>query len=93
MKDGPAECRNRQPLGNISNLVTNRGLDDKKQPEICQLEEQVIDIDAADAGNELAVVEYVDELYKFYKLAEVCDCSSLLIYSSFFLFLYLYRYL
>ncbi|KAJ4824118.1 hypothetical protein Tsubulata_008865 [Turnera subulata] len=31
----------------------------------------VLDIDAADADNELAVVEYVDDMYKFYKLAEV----------------------
>ncbi|PSR86757.1 G2/mitotic-specific cyclin-2 like [Actinidia chinensis var. chinensis] len=30
----------------------------------------VEDIDAADADNELAVVEYVEDLYKFYKLTE-----------------------
>ncbi|XVE59869.1 hypothetical protein DITRI_Ditri05aG0081800 [Diplodiscus trichospermus] len=28
------------------------------------------DIDGADVGNELAVTEYVDDIYKFYKLAE-----------------------
>ncbi|CAJ1916054.1 unnamed protein product [Sphenostylis stenocarpa] len=32
--------------------------------------EQVIDIDAGDVDNELAAVEYVDDLYKFYKLVE-----------------------
>ncbi|KAK6942142.1 Cyclin, C-terminal domain [Dillenia turbinata] len=32
--------------------------------------EQIIDIDAADADNELAVVEYVEDMYIFYKLAE-----------------------
>ncbi|KAK6942140.1 Cyclin, C-terminal domain [Dillenia turbinata] len=32
--------------------------------------EQIVDIDAADANNELAVVEYVEDMYKFYKLAE-----------------------
>ncbi|CAM8968243.1 unnamed protein product [Rhodiola kirilowii] len=39
--------------------------------------ESVVDIDAADAGNELAAVEYVEDMYKFYKLIEeeikVCD--------------------
>ncbi|PIA53860.1 hypothetical protein AQUCO_00900447v1 [Aquilegia coerulea] len=32
--------------------------------------ETVVDIDAADAENELAAVEYVEDLYKYYKLAE-----------------------
>ncbi|KAK3019674.1 hypothetical protein RJ639_003218 [Escallonia herrerae] len=31
---------------------------------------QIKDIDAEDAKNELAVVEYVEDIYKFYKLAE-----------------------
>lgn len=31
-----------------------------------------VDIDAADVDDELAVVEYLDDLYKFYKLTEVC---------------------
>ncbi|KAL3533492.1 hypothetical protein ACH5RR_007013 [Cinchona calisaya] len=32
--------------------------------------EITVDIDAGDVNNELAVVEYVEDLYKFYKLAE-----------------------
>ncbi|KAI4300917.1 hypothetical protein L6164_034243 [Bauhinia variegata] len=32
--------------------------------------EQIVDIDAADAGNELAAVEYIEDIYKFYKLVE-----------------------
>ncbi|XP_021772223.1 G2/mitotic-specific cyclin S13-7-like [Chenopodium quinoa] len=32
--------------------------------------EQVVNIDAADADNELAVVEYVEEIYKFYRTTE-----------------------
>ncbi|KAL0337894.1 UNVERIFIED_CONTAM: G2/mitotic-specific cyclin-2 [Sesamum calycinum] len=32
--------------------------------------EQIINIDAADADNDLAVVEYVEEMYKFYKSVE-----------------------
>lgn len=29
------------------------------------------DIDAADVDNELAMVEYIDDIYKYYKLTEV----------------------
>ncbi|KAK6923859.1 Cyclin, N-terminal [Dillenia turbinata] len=32
--------------------------------------EEIVDIDSADVNNELAVVEYVEDIYKFYKLAE-----------------------
>ncbi|KAK4789709.1 hypothetical protein SAY86_017013 [Trapa natans] len=32
--------------------------------------EQIVDIDAADADNELAAVEYVEDLYRFYREAE-----------------------
>ncbi|XP_057786003.1 G2/mitotic-specific cyclin-2-like [Salvia miltiorrhiza] len=32
--------------------------------------EQKLDIDAADANNHLAVVEYIDEIYQYYKSAE-----------------------
>ncbi|KAL1548773.1 G2/mitotic-specific cyclin-2 [Salvia divinorum] len=32
--------------------------------------EQKVDIDSADANNHLAVVEYIDEIYQFYKSAE-----------------------
>lgn len=34
-------------------------------------EESLVNIDAADVENELAAVEYVDDIYKFYKLTEV----------------------
>lgn len=36
---------------------------------------QIVDIDAADTENELAVVEYVEDIYKFYKLVEVFSLS------------------
>lgn len=32
--------------------------------------EPIVNIDASDADNELAVVEYVDDIYKFYRLTE-----------------------
>jgi hypothetical protein len=34
-------------------------------------EEVAPDIDSCDAGNSLAVVEYVDEIYSFYRRSEV----------------------
>lgn len=34
-------------------------------------EVKIIDIDAADADNELAAVEYIEDMYKFFKLVEV----------------------
>jgi len=37
---------------------------------------QVFDIDAADVNNDLAGVEYVEDIYKFYKLVEVCIKSA-----------------
>lgn len=52
-------------------LQVSRGLIHKKQKE------HIVDIDAADANNELAVVEYVEDIYKFYKLIEVCQYFGL----------------
>ncbi|KAK9169364.1 hypothetical protein Syun_001504 [Stephania yunnanensis] len=36
----------------------------------CGVKQQIINIDAADAENHLAAVEYVEDMYKFYRLAE-----------------------
>lgn len=33
--------------------------------------EQIVNIDAPDAENELAAVEYIEDMYKFFKLVEV----------------------
>jgi G2/mitotic-specific cyclin-B, other len=35
------------------------------------LKDLVVNIDTADKDNELAVTEYVDDIYAFYKLSEV----------------------
>uniref|UniRef100_A0A803NB06 Uncharacterized protein n=1 Tax=Chenopodium quinoa TaxID=63459 RepID=A0A803NB06_CHEQI len=37
--------------------------------------EQVVDIDASDVDNELAVIEYVEDIYTFYKIAESRPCD------------------
>lgn len=42
-----------------------------KEIEMEDSEEVAPDIDSCDAGNSLAVVEYVDELYSFYRKTEV----------------------
>lgn len=45
-----------------------------------------VDIDNGDKKNPLAVVEYIDDLYNFYKKAEVISLLSLQIKSLFFFF-------
>ena len=42
-----------------------------KKIEMEDIEEAAPDIDSCDVGNSLAVVEYVDEIYRFYRRTEV----------------------
>jgi hypothetical protein len=42
-----------------------------KEIEMEDIEEAAPDIDSCDAGNSLAVVDYVDEIYRFYRKTEV----------------------
>jgi len=49
---------------------------------------EIADIDAGDANNELAAVEYLDDIYKFYKIVEVTITNMTLIYFSFYMFLF-----
>ncbi|KAJ9683875.1 hypothetical protein PVL29_016396 [Vitis rotundifolia] len=63
------EGSSRKKVQTMTSILTSRskaacGLTDNKPKE------QIVDIDAADANNELAVVEYVEDIYKFYKLIE-----------------------
>lgn len=46
-------------------------------PDTYEPKDQVHDIDALDANDQLAVVDYVEDIYKFYKLAEVLYNSSI----------------
>ncbi|XP_050371546.1 G2/mitotic-specific cyclin S13-7-like [Argentina anserina] len=67
----PVQC-SRKEVKTLTSILTARskamaGGDTNKQKE------QILDFDRADVNDELAVVEYVDELYKFYKLEED-DC-------------------
>ncbi|EXB54225.1 G2/mitotic-specific cyclin S13-6 [Morus notabilis] len=65
-KDGEGASRKKAPT--LSSVLTARskmacGITNKPK-------ENIVDIDAADINNELAAVEYVEDMYKFYKLAE-----------------------
>ncbi|KAL7182945.1 hypothetical protein ACSBR1_041600 [Camellia fascicularis] len=64
------EGSSRKKSQTLTSVLTARskaacGLTDKPKPK-----EQIVDIDAADIDNELAVVEYVEDIYKFYKQVE-----------------------
>ncbi|KAA8517350.1 hypothetical protein F0562_017644 [Nyssa sinensis] len=63
-----SEGSSRKKTQTLTSILTARskaacGLSDKPK-------EQIVDIDAADVNNELAVVEYVEDIYKFYKEVE-----------------------
>ncbi|KAH9607923.1 hypothetical protein KSS87_023359, partial [Heliosperma pusillum] len=67
-KSAAAKKKNKKQLPTMTAVLTARskaacGLSNKPK-------EQTVDIDASDADNELAVVEYIEDLYHFYKLAE-----------------------
>ncbi|CAE6119317.1 unnamed protein product [Arabidopsis arenosa] len=73
--------QNRKVLGDISNLVTGRDivpgkdLMKKVKPQTkaeaaSGPKDAVINIDDVDANNELAAVEYVDDIFKFYRTVE-----------------------
>ncbi|KAI4389639.1 hypothetical protein MLD38_001844 [Melastoma candidum] len=53
-------------------LEENDGMDEVEMEDVDN--EPVVDIDDKDKSNALAVVEYVDDLYKFYKKIECCSC-------------------
>ncbi|OAE31750.1 hypothetical protein AXG93_4874s1130 [Marchantia polymorpha subsp. ruderalis] len=44
--------------------------------EMLEADEQVPNIDEADIGNQLAVVDYVEDIYSFYRKAEVQSCVA-----------------
>ncbi|XVE95727.1 hypothetical protein REPUB_Repub02eG0124300 [Reevesia pubescens] len=74
------------PVNNIKKVTERREGSSKKKPHTltsaltarskaaCGISNkpkvEIVDIDAADANNDLAGVEYVDDIYKFYKSAE-----------------------
>ncbi|KAK1613396.1 hypothetical protein QYE76_037069 [Lolium multiflorum] len=62
-----------QHLSDMDEMMTN----ELKEIDMEDSEEEVApDIDSCDAGNSLAVVEYVDEIYSFYRRSEDLSCVS-----------------
>ncbi|CAI9287583.1 unnamed protein product [Lactuca saligna] len=64
-----SSSRNKKPQSSLTSTLTARskaacGLNYKPKPA------NVVDIDAQDIDNELAELEYVEDIYKFYKLIE-----------------------
>ncbi|OWM78885.1 G2/mitotic-specific cyclin S13-7-like [Punica granatum] len=65
-KDGEGSSRKKnKSLTSVLTARSKAACGIAKKPK-----EQIVDIDAADADNELAAVEYVEDLYQFYKEAE-----------------------
>ncbi|XP_075506303.1 G2/mitotic-specific cyclin S13-7-like [Primulina tabacum] len=62
------EGSSKNPTKTLTAILTARSKDvcglDKKPKDL------IVDIDAADVENELAAVEYIEDIYSFYKLAE-----------------------
>ncbi|CAM0908610.1 unnamed protein product [Alopecurus aequalis] len=63
-----------QNLSDMDEMMTN-GLKEIDMEDSDE-EEVAPDIDSCDAGNSLAVVEYVDEIYGFYRRSEDLSCVS-----------------
>ncbi|XP_076895057.1 G2/mitotic-specific cyclin S13-7-like [Bidens hawaiensis] len=68
-KPESSALRKKKPHSSLTSTLTARskaacGLDYKPKPK------NIVDIDAGDVNNELAEVEYVEDIYKFYKLVE-----------------------
>ncbi|XP_076958189.1 G2/mitotic-specific cyclin S13-7-like [Bidens hawaiensis] len=68
-KQKPKASSNKKPQGSLTSTLTARskaacGLNYKPKAK------NIVDIDAEDVNNELAVVEYVEDIYKFYKSVE-----------------------
>ncbi|KAL0459064.1 UNVERIFIED_CONTAM: G2/mitotic-specific cyclin S13-6 [Sesamum latifolium] len=57
------EGSSKKPNKTLTSVLTARS----KKPK------DLVDIDAADVDNELSAVEYVEDIYNFYKLTEVSD--------------------
>ncbi|XP_048324061.2 G2/mitotic-specific cyclin S13-7 [Ziziphus jujuba] len=64
----PRERSSRREVKTLTSILTARS---KAASELSiKPKGLIVDVDAADVDDELAVVEYLDDLYKFYKLTE-----------------------
>lgn len=58
--------QNKSPQSSLTSTLTARS-----KVAYCPKQENFVDIDAQDVDNELAAVEYVEDIYIFHKLVEV----------------------
>ncbi|KAJ6984896.1 hypothetical protein NC653_023014 [Populus alba x Populus x berolinensis] len=65
-KSKPVSRVPRKEVKTLTSILTARSKAACGKPK-----DTLVEIDAADVNNELAVVEYVDDMYEFYKLTEV----------------------
>ncbi|XP_058749171.1 G2/mitotic-specific cyclin S13-7-like isoform X2 [Vicia villosa] len=65
-KDGEVNSRKKSSR-TLTSVLTARS---KAACGLTNKPKEIVDIDAADVNNELAAVEYLDDIYKFYKLVE-----------------------
>ncbi|XWS58970.1 hypothetical protein CRYUN_Cryun08bG0079900 [Craigia yunnanensis] len=85
VKEKKDEKKDKVPVNNNKKVTEGEGLSKKKLHTLtsaltarstaaCGIankpKEEIVDIDEVDANNDLAGVEYVDDIYKFYKSAE-----------------------
>ncbi|KAH0997871.1 hypothetical protein GBA52_021735 [Prunus armeniaca] len=65
----PVEGPSRKEVKTLTSILTARS-----KAMACEVDikpkEKIVDFDSADVSDELAVVEYIDDLYQFYKLTE-----------------------
>ncbi|KAJ1405257.1 Cyclin-like [Sesbania bispinosa] len=63
----PDDANSKKKSHTYSSVLTARS---KAACGLTNKPKEIIDIDAADTGNELAAVEYIEDIYKFYKMVE-----------------------
>ncbi|KAF5773790.1 putative cyclin [Helianthus annuus] len=66
-KPQSSRSRNKKPQSSLTSTLTARS---KAACGLNYKPKNIVDIDAGDVDNELAQVEYVEDIYKFYKLVE-----------------------
>ncbi|EYU18599.1 hypothetical protein ABFS82_10G151400 [Erythranthe guttata] len=69
-KEKPLEKSAKKKAPTLTSTLTARSKAACGLSDIITHKEKIIDIDAADVDNDLAVVEYIEDMYKFYKSAE-----------------------
>ncbi|KAJ7565517.1 hypothetical protein O6H91_02G063700 [Diphasiastrum complanatum] len=73
MKNGRAPGAKKEKKQTLTSILTARSEAACRGFEVAEAE-QSVNIDEADIGNQLAVVDYVEDIYSFYRKIEVQSC-------------------